>query len=134
MVSNINVLIMKVIIYIKYLGHSTYYAGTCMSQTLLISITQNNFIEMHYSRSLDIIIDLINRTKDSVRETGKRNAKKIKKFLMEEPSEDGSSLAESNGSLQNPDDLVDELSQVIPNSPFCVVIVSPTQLFLYTRQ
>lgn len=80
---------------------------------MLCLALQNDFIEIHCTRSLDIIIDLINRTKDSVRETGKRNAKKIKKFLMEELNEDGASLAESNGSLQNPDDLVDELSQVI---------------------
>ena len=44
----------------------------------------------------------------------KRNARKIKKFLMEEFTEDTNSLTESNGSLQNTDDvsLPDESSQV----------------------
>lgn len=44
----------------------------------------------------------------------KRNARKIKKFLMEEFTEEGSALTESNGSLQNTDDvsLPDESSQV----------------------
>ena len=44
----------------------------------------------------------------------KRNARKIKKFLMEEFTDESNSLSESNGSLQNTDEisLPDESSQV----------------------
>jgi len=80
----------------------------------LLDVLQHTFITMHAARSYDIIRDLITRTKAVVREMDKRNARKIKKFLMEEYTEDSGSLTESNGSLPHTDSisLPDESSQV----------------------
>ena len=77
-------------------------------------ILQHPFIDKYADRAYSIIKDLISRTKSVVREMDKRNARKIKKFLMEEFTDESNSLSESNGSLQNTDEisLPDESSQV----------------------
>ncbi|XP_067928403.1 serine/threonine-protein kinase TAO1-like isoform X2 [Watersipora subatra] len=76
------------------------------------SAMTHTFLTQYVERAFAIIRELISRTKSVVREMDKRNARKIKKFLMEEYVEDGN-LSESNGSLQNTDDisLPDESSQ-----------------------
>lgn len=83
---------------------------------------------MYASQSHTIISDLVARTKATVREMDKQNARKIKKFLMDEYMDDSTSLTESNGSLQHDELSLPDDSQVKANNN------SDPRFPLYTRK